>query len=201
MMNDSAIQAVRSLARLKANSIVGQGGLTADDQDDVAAQLLLAVCSQLRNYDRDRASLRTFMCRVMDREIATILRYRLAWRRLPLGRPELIDGDAIADLAQDTVPSSADCAEFWLDVGKVVRTLPAHLRKTARAPRLRRARRSAPPGRLCTSTLPTSARPSWRPELVPTTSLPEVPSETRRKPPDQQHPSGWRNPTARHDRR
>lgn len=133
MKDDDAIHSARSLARLKAKAVIGRGGLTADDQDDVAAQLLLAVCSQLSNYDRDRASLRTFMCRVMDREIATILRYRLAWRRLPLGRPELMDGDAIADLAQDTVPSSADCAEFWLDVGKVVRTLPAHLRKTARA--------------------------------------------------------------------
>ena len=84
MKDDDAIHSARSLARLKAKAVIGQGGLTADDQDDVAAQLLLAVCSRLSNYDRDRASLRTFMCRVMDREIATILRYRLAWRRLPL---------------------------------------------------------------------------------------------------------------------
>jgi hypothetical protein len=133
MMNDSAIQAVRSLARLRAKAVIGQCGLTADDREDVESQLLLAVCSQMRNFDADRASKRTFICRVMDREIAAILRYRLARCRLQLGRPDLIDGDAIADLAQDTAPSSADCAEFWLDVGKVVRTLPAHLRKTVRA--------------------------------------------------------------------
>jgi DNA-directed RNA polymerase specialized sigma24 family protein len=131
--DDDAIRSARGLARLKAKSIVGQGGLTADDQDDVAAQLLLAVCSQLRNYDSDRASLRTFMCRVMDREIATILRYRLAWRRLPLGRPELIDGDSVPDLAQGIVPSTADRLEFWLDVGNVVRALPAPVRTTVMA--------------------------------------------------------------------
>ena len=133
MMSDSAIQAVRSLARLRAKAVIGQGGLTADDREDVESQLLLAVCSQMRNFDAARASQRTFICRVMDREIAAILRYRLAGCRRQLGRPELIDGEAIADLAQVTVPSSADCAEFWLDVGKVVRTLPAHLRKTVRA--------------------------------------------------------------------
>jgi hypothetical protein len=131
--DDDAIHSARSLARLKAKSIVGQGGLTADDQDDVAAQLLLAVCSQMRNFDADRASQRTFMCRVMDREIATILRYRLARRRLPLGRPELMDGEGVPDLARDTVPTTADRLEFWLDVGNVVRALPAPVRTTVMA--------------------------------------------------------------------
>ena len=133
MKDDDVIHSARSLARLKAKSIVGQGGLTADDQDDVEAQLLLAVCSQLSNYDSDRASLRTFMCRLMDREIATILRYRTAWCRLPLGRPELMDGDGVDDLARDTVPTTADRLEFWLDVGSVVKALPAPVRTTVMA--------------------------------------------------------------------
>jgi len=133
MMNDSAIHAVRSLARLKAKAVIGQCGLTADDREDVESQLLLAVCSQMRNFDADRASQRTFICRVMDREIAAILRYRLAGCRLPLGRPELMDGGGVPDLARDTVPTTVDRLEFWLDVGNVVRALPAPVRTTVMA--------------------------------------------------------------------
>jgi DNA-directed RNA polymerase specialized sigma24 family protein len=130
---DTALPVVRRIARLKANTAIGQGGLTADDRQDVEAQLLMALCSRVRNFDGGRSSLRTFACRVMDKEVASILRYRLAQRRIQLGRPELLDSDAVPDAAQDISPSTAERLEFWLDVGKVMKALPVPLRETVLA--------------------------------------------------------------------
>lgn len=121
--------AARSVARAKANTVIGQCGLTMDDREDVEAQLLLTLCRRAPQYDSNRSSIGTFASQVMDREVASILRYRLAARRLHLGRPELIDGAALDDLSAAS-PFTVERQEFWLDVGKVVKTLPAALRET-----------------------------------------------------------------------
>ncbi|MCC6363118.1 MAG: hypothetical protein IT165_06305 [Bryobacterales bacterium] len=123
------VATVRGLARMKANAAIGQCGLTTDDREDIEAQLLLALCSRARRFDSKRSSLNTFTCRVMDKEVASIQRYRLARRRLHLGRPDLVDGTALDDLCIAS-PSAVERQEFWLDVHKVVNTLPAQLRET-----------------------------------------------------------------------
>jgi len=130
---DRALPAARKIARLKANAVIGQCGLTADDRDDVEAQLLLALCARLRKFDAERSSLRTFTCRVMDREVASLLRYRLAQRRLPLSQSEPVDEGRATYPAPGTSLSTAERLEFWLDVGKVIETLPVPLRKTVLA--------------------------------------------------------------------
>lgn len=129
---DLHVPATRGMARLKARAVIGQGGLTADDREDVEAQLLLAMCSRVSRFNSERSSLGTFTCRVMDREVASILRYRLAQRRLHLGRPELVGGGELDDLFVAS-PSTVERQEFWLDVGKVMKTLPAPLRETVLA--------------------------------------------------------------------
>lgn len=129
---DQHLLAARSLARAKAYMVIGQCGLTKQDREDIEAQLLLTVCRRAPKYDSGRSSIGTFASQVMDREVASILRYRLAGRRLHLGRPELVDGRALDDLSVAS-PFTAERQEFWLDVGKVMRTLPATLRETVLA--------------------------------------------------------------------
>lgn len=129
---DLHVAAARGLARIKASAAIGQCGLTIDDREDIEAQLLLAICSRARKFDSGRSSPGTFNSRVMDREVASILRYRLARRRLHLGRPELLDGGALDEISVAT-PSTAARQEFWLDVGKVVKKLPAPLKETVLA--------------------------------------------------------------------
>ncbi|MCC6392073.1 MAG: hypothetical protein IT167_15845 [Bryobacterales bacterium] len=124
--------AMRGLARMKANAAIGQCGLTTDDREDIEAQLLLAICSRARRFDSKRSSLNTFACRVMDKEVASIQRYRLARRRLHLGRPDLVDDGALDDLFIAS-PATVERQEFWLDVGKVMKTLPVALRETVLA--------------------------------------------------------------------
>lgn len=129
---DRHMTAARSLARAKARMVIGHCGLTPDDLNDIEAQLLLALCRRARKFDSGRSSVNTFTSRVMDREVASILRYRLAGRRLHLGRPELFDGAAL-DQLNVAAPSTIERQEFWLDVGKVMGTLPATLRETVLA--------------------------------------------------------------------
>lgn len=129
---DHHMTAARGLARAKANMVIGQGGLTREDREDIEAQLLLTLCRRARRFDGGRSSVNTFTSRVMDREVASILRYRLAGRRLHLGRPELCDG-ATLDQLNVAAPSTIERQNFWLDVGKVMRTLPATLRETVLA--------------------------------------------------------------------
>ena len=138
---DSALPTARGIARLKARAAIGQCGLTPGDREDIEGQLLLALCSRLHKFDGQRSCLRTFACRVMDREVASILRYRLAQRRLPLGRPDLVEDGAACDPLDDETldlrtvasPSPAQRLEFWVDVGRVMETLPVVLRETVLA--------------------------------------------------------------------
>jgi len=129
---DHHMTAARGLARAKANMVIGQGGLTREDREDIEAQLLLTICRRARRFDGGRSSVNTFTSRVMDREVASILRYRLAQRRMHLGRPDLVDGGELDDLFVAS-PSTVERQEFWLDVSKVMETLPAPLRETVLA--------------------------------------------------------------------
>ena len=74
---DLHLPATRTLARLKAKAVIGQAGLTVDDREDIEAQLLMAFCTRVHAFDSERSGLRTFACRVMDKEVASMLRYRL----------------------------------------------------------------------------------------------------------------------------
>lgn len=129
---DHHLPAARGLARAKAKTVIGRCGLAPDDREDVEAQLLLTFCLRSHRFDSRRSSLGTFTSRVMDREVVSILRYRLAQRRLQLGRPELVDG-GVDDHVYGAAPSTVERQEFWLDVGKVMKTLPATLRETVLA--------------------------------------------------------------------
>jgi DNA-directed RNA polymerase specialized sigma24 family protein len=129
------------LCRLKAKSVIGQCGLRPDDREDIESQLLLALYSRLPRYNSRRCSVRTFTCRVIDKEIASIFRYRLAHRRLQLGRPDLVDDidDPITSLSDAHAGASSRlfqngrCQDFWLDVGKVTERLPEATREVAAA--------------------------------------------------------------------
>ncbi len=129
---DHHVTAARGMARAKAKRVIGQGGLTREDREDIEAQLLLTLCRRVRKFDSGRSSIGTFTSRVMDREVSSILRYRLAGRRLHLGRPELADGGAL-DQIYAAAPSTIERQEFWLDVSKVMTRLPATLRETVLA--------------------------------------------------------------------
>lgn len=117
---DEALPAVQELADRKANAFVRRCGFPLDEREDVRSQLLLSFLVGWPKFDAERASVRTFASRVMDKELASILRYRLAASRreqdLPVVRLH---------------PSVAACGAFRIDLARAVATLPKPVQKTA----------------------------------------------------------------------
>lgn len=133
---EEAFPAARDVARQKAIGAVGRCGLTHDDCDDVAGQLLVTFYTRFNRFDGDRASVRTFASRVMERELTSILRYRLAGRRRHLGDESLSSDVAEIDTAylnSGSAPHFADRQHFWLDFERALAPLPEVLRETAMA--------------------------------------------------------------------
>ena len=124
----------RELARQKALRVIGCCGLAPDDRDDVASQLVATFYSRFDRFDGGRASVRTFASRVMDRELASILRYRMAVRRKH-GVEESFPDDAseVAVGISDQMPTSIERQQFWLDVERALAPFPSVLLDLARA--------------------------------------------------------------------
>ena len=123
----------RELARQKASSAIGRCGLTADDRDDIASQLVAGFYFRFRKFDGGRASVRTFASRVMDKEIASILRYRMAVAAGNMPRPASVgDGREAGDPVPNAVKPGAR-QEFWIDVERALATFSPVLLDTARA--------------------------------------------------------------------
>jgi DNA-directed RNA polymerase specialized sigma24 family protein len=119
---DQALPAVQELADRKANAFVRRCGFAADNRDDVRSQLLLSFLLRWPKFDGERASVRTFASRVMDKELTSILRYTLA----PCRREQEVPQPA------PTV-SAAARGQFRIDVERALAALPATIQETALA--------------------------------------------------------------------
>jgi DNA-directed RNA polymerase specialized sigma24 family protein len=117
---EQALPAVQDLARRKANAFVRRCGLGIDEREDIQSRLVLIFLIRWPQFDHERASIRTFASRVMDKELASILRYRLAEGRRPQDPP-----------TQDLGPHPAALRHFRLDVERALAPLPAAIRATA----------------------------------------------------------------------
>lgn len=119
---DQALPVVRDLAARKANAFVRRCGLGVDEREDVESQLVLAFLIRWPKFDRAKATVRTFASRVMEKELASILRYRLAEGRR---RQELP--------ARQSGPDTVTLRQFRLDMERAVAPLPAAVRRTVAA--------------------------------------------------------------------
>jgi hypothetical protein len=75
---DQAIPVVQNLAGRKANAFVRRRRIAIDEREDVESQLVLTFITRWPKFDGERASVQTFASRLMDKELTSILRYRLA---------------------------------------------------------------------------------------------------------------------------
>ena len=126
---------VRELARQKARTVIGRCGLTTADREDIEAHLLSTLYIRFPKFNSKRASVLTFASRIMDKELISIMRYRLASRRRPSFLPALLqefDNDD-ASISISKRPSPVERCEFWVDVNRALAPLPDVLRETALA--------------------------------------------------------------------
>ena len=74
----------RDLARRKAYGLVGRHGITASEAEDIESELLLHIWTRRKAFDPDHASkatVETFIKRVVENRIRNILRDRQSARR------------------------------------------------------------------------------------------------------------------------
>jgi RNA polymerase sigma-70 factor, ECF subfamily len=119
---DQALPVVRNLAGRKANAFVRRCRFAIDEREDVESQLVLIFITRWPKFDRERASVRTFASRLMDKELTSILRYRLAQSRQPCEFP-----------VPDAGPASASIHQFRVDLERAMAPLPQIVRETASA--------------------------------------------------------------------
>ena len=69
------------IIRFKARQLVGQAGFTVADRDDLEQELILDLLRRLPKYDPSRAKLNTFIARVVEHKIATLIEKQTAHKR------------------------------------------------------------------------------------------------------------------------
>jgi DNA-directed RNA polymerase specialized sigma24 family protein len=119
---DQAIPIVQNLAERKAGAFVRRRRLAIDECEDVQSHLVLTFIARWPKFDGERASVQTFASRLMDKELMSILRHRLAQSRQPCELPVLAAG-----------PTAASLQQFRVDLEHAMAPLPQIVRETASA--------------------------------------------------------------------
>lgn len=121
-----------NLARKKISAAIRRGELGPADAEDVQQQLLLVLWRRFSQFDPRRAGLRTFISRVMDRALSSVLRLRRKQAR----RREAYILLAYGSADRGVFPGDGCCLiprrqELQLDLERVLGSLPVVLRETA----------------------------------------------------------------------
>jgi RNA polymerase sigma factor (sigma-70 family) len=126
------------LIRSKAGQLVGKAGITRADCDDIEQELALDLWLRLKNFDPAKSSHRTFITRVVEHRVATLLKKRSAacrdWRlcRHSLDDPDWQGGEALKTRIEehpDPKAKTRQAIEFELDLKAALETLPPDLRE------------------------------------------------------------------------
>ena len=138
------------LIKYKARQLVGQAGFTVSDRDDLEQELVLDLLRRLPKFDPERAQLNTFIARVVEHRIATLIEARKAgirdYRRCQCslndrfedeeGRSvERVDTFDQEDYLLRTGAQSRPADELSalaIDLAVVLETLPPELRELCR---------------------------------------------------------------------
>jgi DNA-directed RNA polymerase specialized sigma24 family protein len=112
----------RHLAHQKAVVFVRRFGFEPYETDELESRLLLIAWRRFDKFDSSRASMRTFLSRLMDSELSSIL--RASGRTL---HAEPLPDSVPAIAAQD----DAVRGEFWIDLGRALAQLSPEVRETA----------------------------------------------------------------------
>lgn len=143
----------QTMIRIKARQVVRNPGFSPSDEPDVEQDLVVHLLSQAHRFDPTRASLNTFIARVVNSGVAMLLRKQGRAKRNPANEVELQslselvpqpDGypEPLArlisrrDLERRTGGDSlteSQLFELAEDVARVLPTLPAELQNVCRS--------------------------------------------------------------------
>lgn len=109
------------LIKFKAQQLSRRSGFSRTDRADLEQALRTDLLDRLPRYNPGKASLNTFIARVVDRKVASILRYHFAEKRSP-ARNEASLNDPVLDCdgrvveRHQTTPEAAGAYERALDL-------------------------------------------------------------------------------------
>jgi len=128
---------VARLIEVKARQLVGQAGFTESDRKDLEQELTLHLLEHLPEYDPRRSSRHTFIARLVEHKMASLLRYRLAGKRDPARVERSLD-EPVTDAAGAQVDTASTMPgpegepgtvqDAAIDLADAVLQLPPHLR-------------------------------------------------------------------------
>jgi RNA polymerase sigma-70 factor, ECF subfamily len=139
----------RNLIRHKARQLIGKYGFTWDDYEDLCQEMILDLLTRLPRFDPGKASLNTFVTRVVNRRVANLIRDRMRAKRdhrreglsfdeqVEQGDCEIEEGDGAGgqsngDLLRDCQGHpEADGLDLRLDVSRAISSLPPDLKLLA----------------------------------------------------------------------
>ena len=136
---DEVLPVAQNLAKRKAHAFIRRSCFPTAEREDIQSQLLLSFLSGWPKFDPGRASAQTFSSRVMDNEIDSILRYKLARRRqyVEYAAPLRDDEPELGNHRESTLsgtPLTLDQQRhFWIDIERALLSLPPVLLETAYA--------------------------------------------------------------------
>jgi RNA polymerase sigma-70 factor, ECF subfamily len=140
----------REVIRHKARQLINKYGFTRDDYDDLQQDMTLDLLRRLSKYDPSRAGLSTFVARVVDRKVSTLIRHQKQEKRdfsvrilrldaevdgqdgEPLGLDEILSQDAFDEEVARYDRPEAERLDLRLDLSLVLDELPEELRELAR---------------------------------------------------------------------
>jgi len=125
-----------TLIRIKARQLVGRFGFTKSDQEDIEQDLALHVLRKLGCFDPRRGSPNTFVDRIVQRRIISILRRRYAQRAdyrrtVPLDEA-LRDADHGKCEPVDERAPHADARDTAVDLAETIESLDVEARELCR---------------------------------------------------------------------
>ena len=140
-IDDYAVRIIKH----KARQLIGRYGLTIFDREDLEQELMIDLLQRMRHFNPAKAKKSTFMARIVERHIATLLEARHArcrdWRmcRMSLNTPHENDRGDTREMmdrvdSEGTLrPCQPDTREseinnLRMDVARVLDTLPEDLR-------------------------------------------------------------------------
>ena len=138
------------LIRFKARRLIGQAGFTASDREDIEQELILDLLRRLPKYNPKRAQLNTFIARVVEHRLASLIEAQKAgirdYRRCRCSLNECFeDADGRSVERVDTFDQedyllrtggqsrpSEELSALAIDVAAVIEGLPHELRNLCR---------------------------------------------------------------------
>lgn len=128
----------RDLIKNKARQIIGKAGFRASDLEDIEQELALDLIIRLPKYDPLRARQSTFMARIVEHKISSLISERYAqcrdWRRCqtsldePTSSNSASNEETLGAQMSDTAADTPEDTDLLVDIQAALETLPDDMR-------------------------------------------------------------------------